>query len=93
MNACRPSPVSRWAYSSTYVANGNRAKGVGRALLSFAAGQAKSAGLSHIEGFVLIHNEPVIRIIESLGWQRVGVVPEAESESSREALYVYAVGS
>jgi L-amino acid N-acyltransferase YncA len=87
---CRPSPISKWAYSSTYVSSQKRAKGLGRALLAVATTHAASAGLSHIEGFTSINNKAVIRIVESLGWQKIGQVPE-DAECPREFVWVYPV--
>jgi L-amino acid N-acyltransferase YncA len=82
----RPNPISQWAHSSTYVSSHNRAKGVGRSLLAFATAHAKESGISHIEGFVLASNIATTRIIESLRWQRLGVVP---GDNREEALWVY----
>jgi L-amino acid N-acyltransferase YncA len=88
--AYRPSPISTWAYSSTYISKQNRAKGVGLALVGFATTHAASTGISHIEAVIRIQNKAAIRIGESLGWKRVGEVPESADADPVEVVYVYA---
>jgi len=82
----RPNPISRWAHSSTYVSSHHKAKGVGTALIAFANAHARESGISHIEGFVLASNIAVTRIVESLGWQSLGIVPGDDRE---EVFWVY----
>jgi L-amino acid N-acyltransferase YncA len=86
----RPSPISKWACSSTYIARDNHAKGVGRALVTFASRHAESSGLSHIEALIRIQNHAAVRIADSLGWKKVGLVPQ-DPEISDLALYIYPV--
>jgi len=83
----RPNPFSRWAHSSTYVSSDHKGKGIGRCLLAFASAHARGSEISYIEGFVLANNLATTRIVESLGWQSLGIVP---GEDPEEVLWVYA---
>jgi L-amino acid N-acyltransferase YncA len=87
---CRPNPLSRWGHSSTYIEPSVRARGLGKALVSCIVKHAELVGLSHIEGFIRAGNEAPIRIAESLGFTRMGLVPQA-TDSDGEILFIYAV--
>lgn len=87
----RANPTHRWAESSTYIGKANTRRGIGRTLLSFIAQYAKSVGLSHIEGFIRRGNDPPIKIVESLGWTMVGIIPRAQESDTEWLYYVYAV--
>lgn len=60
---------------SVYVAPGKRRAGVGRALLSRAIEQAPRLGLKTLLGFIFGHNDPSLRLFESFGFERWGVLP------------------
>ena len=87
----RANPTHRWAESSTYIRKENAGRGIGRRLLTFITQHAKSVGLTHIEGFIKKENEPPIRIVESLGWTKVGDIPRAQESDPEWLYYVYAV--
>ena len=87
----RANPIHNWAESSTYISQQYKGRGIGRKLLTFATEHAKSAGLSHIEGFIQSRNHAPIKIVESLGWQKVGSIPRANPSDIEWLYYVYAV--
>jgi len=91
LQPCRTNPLYNWAESSTYISPRSRGRGVGRKLLGFATEHAKSVNLSHVVGFILKDNEATIKIVESLGWQRVGSIPRANPRDPEWLYYVYAV--
>lgn len=87
----RANPIHKWAESSTYISKRYTGRGIGRKLLTFITEYANSVGLSHIEGFIKQGNEPPIRIVESLGWTKVGTIPRAQEGDTEWLYYVYAV--
>jgi L-amino acid N-acyltransferase YncA len=91
LHPCRSNPIHKWAESSTYIAKESKGRGVGRALLTFATEHAKSARLSFVVGFIKAGNDPPIKIVESLGWRRVGSIPRANADDIEWLYYVYAV--
>ena len=93
LQPCRTSPLYNWAESSTYISTGSRGRGVGRKLLVFATEHAKSVNLSHVVGVIIKGNEAPIKIVESLGWQKVGSIPRSNPTDIEWLYYVYAVPS
>lgn len=90
---CRAHPTFEqfWAQSSTYISKSNQNLGVGRALLSFVCDSATQSGLSHIVGYVRADNVSPLRIIESLGWKKVGSIPRTNERDPELLCYAYAV--
>lgn len=71
----------RPAYLSTvevsiYVAETNRHKQIGRNLMHFAIEKASFLGVKTLLGFIFAHNEPSLRLFESCGFQRWGLLPQ-----------------
>ena len=67
----------RAAYAGTlmvaiYVAGPHRQRGLGRHLLEAAIARAPALGLHTLLGYIFDHNEPSLRLFESLGFQRWG---------------------
>ena len=91
LHRCRANPLWNWAESSTYISERSRGCGVGRKLLAFATEHARASCLSHIVGFIIKGNEAPIKIVESLGWQKVGSIPRASPSDIDWLYYVYAV--
>jgi phosphinothricin acetyltransferase len=91
LHPCRANPIHKWAESSTYIAQDCTGCGIGRKLLTFATQHANSARLSYVVGFIKKGNEPPIRIVESLGWQKVGDLPRADENDIEWLYYVYPV--
>ena len=91
LHPCRANPLWKWAESSTYIATRSRGLGVGRKLLMFASEYAKSVNLSHVVGVIITGNEAPIKIVESLGWQKVGTIPRSNPSDTEWLYYVYAV--
>jgi L-amino acid N-acyltransferase YncA len=60
---------------SVYVSPTKRRAGVGGALLAQAIDQALRFGLTTLLGFIFGHNQPSLRLFESLGFQRWGLLP------------------
>jgi L-amino acid N-acyltransferase YncA len=60
---------------SVYVSPNKQRSGIGRALLAKAIEQAPRLGLRTLLGFVFGHNEPSLRLFESLGFERWGNLP------------------
>ena len=60
---------------SLYVAPEWRRKGVGRTLLREAVRRAPSFGLRSLVAYVFAHNEPSLRLLESFGFERWGLLP------------------
>jgi L-amino acid N-acyltransferase YncA len=91
LQPCRTSPLYNWAESSTYISARSRGRGVGRRLLEFATEHAKAVHLSHVVGFIRKGNQAPIKIVESLGWQKVGSIPRSNANDIEWLYYVYAV--
>jgi L-amino acid N-acyltransferase YncA len=91
LHPCRANPLWKWAESSTYISAQSRGLGVGRKLLVFVTEYAKSVDLSHVVGVIIKGNEAPIRIVESLGWQKVGIIPRSKPSGTEWLYYVYAV--
>ena len=60
---------------SVYVAPPDRRQGVARRLLTDALLRAPDLGFDTLVGFVFGHNEPSLRLFESFGFARWGVLP------------------
>lgn len=71
----------RAAYQATaeigiYVAPAYQRCGVGRQLLSQALDRSPSLGLKTLLGFIFAHNQPSLKLFDSLGFQRWGYLPQ-----------------
>jgi phosphinothricin acetyltransferase len=91
LHCCRANPIHNWAESSTYISKQYHGRGVGRELLKLATSHAKSVKLAYVTGFIKAGNTASIRIVESLGWKRVGALPRSDPHDSEWLYYVYAV--
>ncbi len=60
---------------SVYVSSSKQRAGIGRALLTRAIEQAPRLGLKTLLGFIFGHNDPSLRLFESFGFQRWGILP------------------
>ncbi|MGH7769227.1 MAG: GNAT family N-acetyltransferase [Candidatus Binatia bacterium] len=60
---------------SVYVVASRQRSGIGRALLARAVEQAPRLGLKTLLGFIFGHNEPSLKLFESFGFERWGVLP------------------
>jgi len=65
----------RTVESAVYVSPGHQRKGVARALLAHALGQAPALGVATVLGFIFAHNTPSIRLYEAYGFKRWGLLP------------------
>lgn len=61
---------------SVYVAPAYRRCGVGRQLLSHATRCSPTLGLNTLLGFIFAHNQPSLKLFESMGFQRWGYLPK-----------------
>jgi phosphinothricin acetyltransferase len=69
---------------SVYVAPNHQRRGVARRLLSEAIRRAPSLGLKTLLGFIFAHNEPSLRLFETLGFQRWGRLPRVADPDGAE---------
>lgn len=83
--------ISRIAQSSTYIAQDSHAKGIGRRLLQHAQAQGCECGFDTIVGWIKTDNHQSIRLVQSLGWKLVGVLPRRNETQPELAYYAYAV--
>ncbi|MDX2099986.1 MAG: GNAT family N-acetyltransferase [Leptolyngbyaceae cyanobacterium bins.59] len=60
---------------SLYIANAYRRQGIGRMLLYQAIEKAPALGLTTLLGFIFGHNEPSLRLFETFGFDRWGLLP------------------
>ena len=60
---------------SVYVAPVLQRKGIGRELLARAVERARRLGITTLLAFIFGHNEASLRLFESFGFQRWGVLP------------------
>ena len=60
---------------SVYVAPALQRKGIGRELLARAVERARRLGITTLLAFIFGHNEASLRLFESFGFQRWGVLP------------------
>ncbi len=73
----RPRPANKYSVEhSVYVAESFRSNGVGKALLVKLVEIAKSREIRNMIGAIDADNAASIRLHESLGFKRVGTVPE-----------------
>lgn len=91
LHRSRANPALDWAESSTYISHRHKGRGVGRKLLTFATHHANASKLTYVEGFIKADNPAPVRIVESLGWQRVGSLPRQNPTEVEWLYYVYAV--
>lgn len=74
---------------SVYVSPNRHRRGIGRALLSRAIEQAPGLGVRTLLGFIFGHNEPSLRLFESVGFQRWGFLPRvAELDGTERDLII-----
>ena len=83
--------MRRMAQSSTYITRRWHAKGVGRKLLQFAQEEARERGIDVIVGWIKTDNIPSIRLVNSLNWKFVGLLPRNSDSEPEFAYYAYAV--
>jgi phosphinothricin acetyltransferase len=83
--------LSGWAESSTYISQRYKGRGVGRKLLTFATQYANASKFMYVEGFIKADNQAPARIVESLGWQKIGRLPRRNPREVEWLYYVYAV--
>jgi len=60
---------------SIYVDAGRRRHGVARTLLAEGIRRSPSLGLQTLVGYIFGHNEPSLRLFQSFGFERWGVLP------------------
>ena len=90
---CRNNPIEAVtvAKSSTYVSPAGRGKGVGRALLVFAQQHAMRVQLKELRANICAANFASLRLVNLLGWSRVGTLPRIGDDSPTFLFYAYAV--
>lgn len=87
----------RAAYQATaeisiYVAPAYQRCGVGRQLLSRAIDRSPSLGLKTLLGFIFAHNQPSLKLFDSLGFQRWGYLPQvAELDGIERDLHIMGI--
>ncbi len=62
---------------SVYISSKRQRQGIGRRLLDEAVRRAPALGIRNLMALVFAHNEPSLRLFESLGFQRWGTLPRA----------------
>jgi phosphinothricin acetyltransferase len=60
---------------SVYIAEAWRRRGIGRGLVERAIERSPALGLTTLLGFVFAHNQPSLRLLESLSFERWGTLP------------------
>ncbi len=83
MLPCQSAPMvwHKFAESSTYVRQGNRYRGVGRALLIHAIYEARHhSELAYILGFVSDGNPHVEALVQEVGFQKIGPLPKSAKD-------------
>jgi L-amino acid N-acyltransferase YncA/predicted O-methyltransferase YrrM len=86
--------LPRSAYRSTaeisvYVHNDFRTRGVGKRLLQQAIARAPALGITTVVGLIFGHNEPSLKLFETLGFERWGFLPAvAELDTMKRDLVV-----
>ncbi len=91
LHRSRANPLWNWAESSTYISAQSRGRGIGRKLVAFATEHAEAVDLSHVIGFIRKENMAPIKIVESLGWQKVGSIPVSSASDIEWLYYIYVV--
>ena len=77
------------AESSTYICPNHRVKGVGRQLLVNALRHAEETPLKYVVAFVVAHNVGILRIIDGVGFKRIGLLPtDYKSPDSPEWMFI-----
>jgi L-amino acid N-acyltransferase YncA len=83
--------IARTALSSTYIREQWLGKKVGRVLLSWAMDHACELGFNHVIGWTKVDNTMSIKLVLSLGWKLVGVLPRNQESDIELAYYAYTV--
>lgn len=83
--------ISRIAQSSTYISAEWHGKSIGRTLLQYAQERAKERGFNCIVGWIKTDNTSSLRLVQSLGWKYVGILPRAIETDAELAYWAYAV--
>lgn len=71
-----------WAESSTYIDVNNRYRGIGHALLQHALNHSKSTSLEYVFGFISPNETVTVKLIESVGFQRLSLLPKSTKHIS-----------
>jgi phosphinothricin acetyltransferase len=75
---------------SIYISPNHRGQGLGRKLLTEALGLTQELKIKTVVGFVFSHNEPSIRLFESLGFENWGKLPNiAEMDGTEYSLSIF----
>jgi L-amino acid N-acyltransferase YncA len=83
--------ISRIAQSSTYVSKSWHGRGVGRKLLVHAQSKAREHGFDVIAGWIKTDNESSLKLVRSLNWKFVGILPRTCDSDPEFAYFAYAV--
>lgn len=83
--------ILRIAHSSTYICREWHSKRVGGRLLQHAQTRAGERGFETIVGWIKTDNLSSIRLVQSLGWKFVGILPRTNESQPEVAYYAYAV--
>jgi phosphinothricin acetyltransferase len=83
--------ISRIAQSSTYISAQWHGKLIGRGLLQYAQDRARERGFNCIVGWIKTDNSSSIRLVQSLGWKQIGILPRASEADAELAYWAYAV--
>ncbi|ASZ13348.1 GNAT family N-acetyltransferase [Chitinophaga pendula] len=61
---------------SIYLHKSSRGKGLGRKALQFAIDQCPSLGVNNLMGIIFAHNEPSIKLFQSMGFEQWAFMPD-----------------
>lgn len=61
---------------SIYLHESSRGKGLGRIALQFAIDQCPSVGVNNLMGIIFAHNQPSIKLFESMGFEQWALMPD-----------------
>ena len=83
--------IARTALSSTYIREQWLGKKIGKARLLWAMDHACELCFNHVIGWIKVDNAMSIKLVLSLGWKLVGVLPRNQESDIELAYYAYAV--
>lgn len=75
---------------SLYIAKNYRKRGLGTELFEFAVRKCPKLNITNMVGLIFAHNEPSIKLVEKLGFNRWGLLPGvAELDGVERDLAIY----
>jgi len=74
---------------SYYIAFTHHRRGIGTALIEYALDACPALGIQHLFAIVLEGNQASLRLLENMGFERWGYMPQVADFDGREVVHLY----